>query len=63
MGPLQSIPGLGGPLLPLGPVFKSEIDISLLGLQAHLAQGSNFNFQKFISRAFDKDFEQVVGIR
>ncbi|KAK6252879.1 hypothetical protein QUC31_014599 [Theobroma cacao] len=30
---------------------------------ANVAEGSNFNFQKFLGRAFDNDFEQVVGIR
>lgn len=30
---------------------------------AYLAQESNFNFQKFLSKAFDNDFEQVIGIR
>lgn len=28
-----------------------------------MAEGSNFNFRKFLSRAFDEDFEVVVGIR
>lgn len=31
-------------------------------IMTHLAQGSNFNFQMFPSKAFDSDFEQVVGI-
>ncbi|KAF5201497.1 Mlo-like protein [Thalictrum thalictroides] len=29
----------------------------------HFAEGSNFDFQKFLVRAFDEDFVQVVGIR
>lgn len=32
-------------------------------LQAHISEGSKFDFQKFLSRALDKDFEVVVGIR
>lgn len=31
--------------------------------QAHMAEGSKFNFQKFLARTFDEDFEVVVGIR
>ncbi|KAF9588663.1 hypothetical protein IFM89_014384 [Coptis chinensis] len=31
-------------------------------IMAHLTEGSNFDFQKFLARAYDKDFEQVVGI-
>ncbi|OMP09956.1 Mlo-related protein [Corchorus olitorius] len=31
-------------------------------IMANVAEGSNFNFQKFLGRAFDHDFEQVVGI-
>ncbi|XP_043687486.1 MLO-like protein 12 [Telopea speciosissima] len=31
-------------------------------IMAHFAEGSDFNFQKFLSRAFDDDFEHVVGI-
>ncbi|XP_021297389.1 MLO-like protein 12 isoform X2 [Herrania umbratica] len=30
---------------------------------ANVGEGSNFNFQKFLGRAFDDDFERVVGIR
>ncbi|KAL6330544.1 hypothetical protein AAG906_040475 [Vitis piasezkii] len=45
-----------------GPVLKADYFTLRNGfIMAHLAQGSNFNFQKFLSRAFDKDFEQVVG--
>ncbi|XP_041007073.1 MLO-like protein 12 [Juglans microcarpa x Juglans regia] len=32
-------------------------------IMANVAEGSNFNFKKFLSRTFDDDFEQVVGIR
>ncbi|XWS54121.1 hypothetical protein CRYUN_Cryun10bG0061300 [Craigia yunnanensis] len=32
-------------------------------IMANVAEGSNFNFQKFLERAFDHDFRQVVGIR
>ncbi|XP_024923185.3 MLO-like protein 12 [Ziziphus jujuba] len=32
-------------------------------LMANVAEGSNFNFQKFLTRAYDDDFEQVMGIR
>lgn len=38
------------------------MNVSIL-YQAHMAEGSNFNFQKFLSRTFDEDFEVVVGIR
>lgn len=31
--------------------------------QAHISEGSKFDFQQFLSRALDKDFEVVVGIR
>ncbi|XP_050248403.1 MLO-like protein 12 isoform X3 [Quercus robur] len=30
---------------------------------ANVAAGSNFNFHKLLTRAFDDDFEQIVGIR
>ncbi|KAI4322730.1 hypothetical protein L6164_022397 [Bauhinia variegata] len=30
---------------------------------ANMSVGSNFNFQKFLRRAHDEDFEKVVGIR
>ncbi|KAJ8626117.1 hypothetical protein MRB53_019424 [Persea americana] len=30
-------------------------------IMAHMAEGSNFNFRKFLSRAFDEDFEVVMG--
>ncbi|KAL5573613.1 hypothetical protein UlMin_023210 [Ulmus minor] len=29
----------------------------------NIGEGSNFNFQKFLARAYDDDFNQVVGIR
>ncbi|KAF3444055.1 hypothetical protein FNV43_RR13745 [Rhamnella rubrinervis] len=29
---------------------------------ANVAEGGNFNFQKFLARAYDDDFERVVGI-
>ncbi|EEF44357.1 MLO-like protein 12 [Ricinus communis] len=32
-------------------------------LLANVAEGSTFNFQKFLARAFDDDFELVVGVR
>uniref|UniRef100_A0A803QJM3 MLO-like protein n=1 Tax=Cannabis sativa TaxID=3483 RepID=A0A803QJM3_CANSA len=32
-------------------------------ITANFAEGSNFNFQKFLARAYDNDFEQVVGVR
>ncbi|XWS39383.1 hypothetical protein CRYUN_Cryun18bG0048800 [Craigia yunnanensis] len=32
-------------------------------IMANVAENSNFNFQKFLGRAFDHDFRQVVGIR
>lgn len=31
--------------------------------QANIKEGSSFNFLNFLSRAFDDDFEQVVGIK
>ncbi|KAK9285744.1 hypothetical protein L1049_024944 [Liquidambar formosana] len=31
-------------------------------IKANCAEGSNFNFQRFLARAFDNDFKQVVGI-
>ncbi|XP_058100614.1 MLO-like protein 12 [Magnolia sinica] len=31
-------------------------------IAAHFAEGSNFEFQKFLTRTYDKDFEVVVGI-
>ncbi|XXG66786.1 hypothetical protein AAC387_Pa06g0288 [Persea americana] len=31
-------------------------------ITAHISEGSKFDFQKFLSRALDKDFEVVVGI-
>ncbi|XP_050207597.1 MLO-like protein 12 [Mercurialis annua] len=30
---------------------------------ANVAEGSEFNFQKFLAKAFDDDFQHVVGIR
>ncbi|XP_021888514.1 MLO-like protein 12 isoform X4 [Carica papaya] len=32
-------------------------------IMANIAEGSDFNFQKFLARAFDDDFEQIVSIR
>ncbi|VVA36401.1 PREDICTED: MLO [Prunus dulcis] len=32
-------------------------------IEANFTKSSNFNFLKFLARAFDDDFEQVVGIR
>ncbi|GMY10238.1 MLO-like protein 12, partial [Fagus crenata] len=32
-------------------------------ITANVSEGSNFNFYKLLTRAFDDDFEQVVGIR
>ncbi|CAN6726718.1 unnamed protein product [Malus baccata var. baccata] len=32
-------------------------------IRANFADGNNFNFLRFLARAFDDDFEQVVGIR
>ncbi|KAL4273795.1 hypothetical protein GQ457_13G006280 [Hibiscus cannabinus] len=32
-------------------------------IMANVAEGSSFNFQKFLGRAFDHDFRQVVEIR
>ncbi|KAJ9170897.1 hypothetical protein P3X46_018960 [Hevea brasiliensis] len=32
-------------------------------IRANVAEGSTFNFQKFLVRAFDDDFKQIVGIR
>lgn len=32
-------------------------------LQSNIAGGSEFNFQKFVHRAFDNDFVQVIQIR
>ncbi|PON44433.1 Mlo-related protein [Parasponia andersonii] len=32
-------------------------------ITANFSEGSNFNFQKFLARAYDDDFEQVVGVR
>ncbi|XVE49988.1 hypothetical protein DITRI_Ditri01bG0126100 [Diplodiscus trichospermus] len=32
-------------------------------IMANVGAGSNFNFQKFLGRALDHDFQQVVGIR
>ncbi|KAG7983703.1 hypothetical protein I3843_04G119500 [Carya illinoinensis] len=43
--------------------LKLWSDHPLLLWPANVAEGSNFNFKKFLSRAFDDDFEQVVGIR
>ncbi|XP_057954863.1 MLO-like protein 6 [Malania oleifera] len=31
-------------------------------ITAHVFEGSNFNFQRYIARAFDNDIEQVIGI-
>lgn len=31
--------------------------------QANFAETKDFNFQKFLARAYDDDFEQVVGVR
>ncbi|XP_062105912.1 MLO-like protein 12 isoform X2 [Humulus lupulus] len=32
-------------------------------ITANFAEGSYFNFQQFLARAYDDDFEQVVGVR
>lgn len=56
-GPVSSVRQLSGPaLMPDYFILTNEL------IMTHLAQGSNFNFQMFPSKAFDSDFEQVVGI-
>ncbi|KAF8409176.1 hypothetical protein HHK36_005250 [Tetracentron sinense] len=46
-----------------GSISKSDYFTLRNGfIVAHFAEGSNFDFQKFLTRAFDDDFEVVVGI-
>ncbi|KAG6638717.1 MLO-like protein 6 [Carya illinoinensis] len=43
----------------------SKVDYFILRhgfIMAHFSEGSNFNFQKYIKRALEKDFGAVVGI-
>ena len=42
---------------------KLRTEFPWLVMQANVAAGSNFNFHKLLTRTFDDDFEQVVGIR
>ncbi|KAI4333904.1 hypothetical protein L6164_018657 [Bauhinia variegata] len=47
-----------------GSVSKSDYFALRNGfIAANMSVGSNFNFQKFLGRAYDEDFEKVVGIR
>ncbi|GAA0140545.1 hypothetical protein LIER_01866 [Lithospermum erythrorhizon] len=46
-----------------GSVFKGDYLTLRHGfVMAHLSEGSNFNFQKYIRRALENDFGVVVGI-
>ncbi|XP_068657962.1 MLO-like protein 12 [Aristolochia californica] len=46
-----------------GSVTKADYFALRIGfIKAHFTYGSSFNFQKFLARAFDDDFEVVVGI-
>ncbi|KAI3456216.1 hypothetical protein Pfo_012879 [Paulownia fortunei] len=47
-----------------GSVYKVDYFTLRHGfITAHFAEGSNFDFQKYLKRALDKDFEVVVGMR
>ncbi|KAL8460537.1 hypothetical protein ACS0TY_032172 [Phlomoides rotata] len=47
-----------------GSVYKVDYFTLRHGfITAHFAQGSNFDFQKYLKRALEKDFEVVVGMR
>ncbi|KAF9608707.1 hypothetical protein IFM89_010839 [Coptis chinensis] len=47
----------------IGSVSKTDYFILRHGfIMAHFAESSRFDFQKFIRRALDKDFEVVVGM-
>ncbi|KAK4439991.1 MLO-like protein 12 [Sesamum alatum] len=47
-----------------GSVYKVDYLTLRHGfITAHFAEGSNFDFQKYLKRAFEKDFEVVVGMR
>ncbi|KAK6124387.1 hypothetical protein DH2020_041880 [Rehmannia glutinosa] len=43
-----------------GDILNSGVNIDCY---AHFAEGSNFDFQKFLKRALEKDFQVVVGMR
>ncbi|KAK6149956.1 hypothetical protein DH2020_017481 [Rehmannia glutinosa] len=47
-----------------GSVYKVDYFTLRHGfITAHFAEGSNFDFQKFLKRALEKDFQVVVGMR
>ncbi|KAK4399165.1 MLO-like protein 12 [Sesamum angolense] len=47
-----------------GSVYKVDYLTLRHGfITAHFAEGSNFDFQKYLKRAFEKEFEVVVGMR
>ncbi|KAI4296817.1 hypothetical protein L6164_036740 [Bauhinia variegata] len=61
-------PILFWPVCFLGQFYNSVSKVDYLTLRhgfimAHFAEGSNFDFQRYIKRALEKDFKVVMGIR